>query len=177
MKVMKVMLSPVPFGVLTRRDDPATPEDERLHDQNSRDVGIAGNVRGWPILSLTSGIVVTAGPYQGYGNAVRIEGDITLTEDRVKLAREPWPKNWFVSQAPVSAGFWTGTARVRVLYGHADRVMVKKGQFVLDYEPIMAMGDSGVSNGIHVHVKMRLLHLPEPMCFVDPLPLFRYREI
>ena len=173
-----VMQLPLPFGALTRKDDPLTPEDERLHDQHSRDVGVVGNHQDWPVLSLFDGRVLTAGLYQGYGFAVRVEGVCYVSKKAVLKARAPWPVNdprlnlhghW--DTAPPE---FTFAINVRCLYGHANSLLVEQGEEVKLFQPLMGMGNTGQSQGNHLHCKLRLLDLPEPLCFVDPLPLFRW---
>jgi murein DD-endopeptidase MepM/ murein hydrolase activator NlpD len=168
------MLAPVPGGVLTRQDNPDTPEDERLHDGNARDCGVRGNVLGWPVTSLFEGKVVTADWYPkgakrgaGYGLAVRIEGRIRISKSRVLRARVAWPL--------VLDGVEDGELDVRVLYGHHHELWVQEGETVKALQPLGGMGNTGLSHGVHVHVNARLLQVPDlPACFVDPLPLFVY---
>jgi murein DD-endopeptidase MepM/ murein hydrolase activator NlpD len=175
---MKVMVTPLPHGVLTRHDDPATITDERLHDQNSRDVGVAGNVVNWPVLSLFSGTVVTADLFGGYGKVVRVEGEATVMISQIRTARVPWPLGLLFPDAPWQAWPDNGLIKLnfRVLYGHLNEVWVKVGDRVQLFQPLGGMGNTGKSQGAHLHVKARLLDLKEPQCFVDPLPLFRYFE-
>ncbi len=169
-----IMLAPIPRGVLTRRDDPNTPADERLHDGSSRDVGVAGNVQGWPILSLFAGKVITAGTYKGYGLTVRVEGFVLLTKTRILTARAPWPQairdHW--KRSPDDRVL---SLPMRVLYGHHHELWVREGDDVRVFQPLGGMGNTGLSQGNHLHCKARLLELQPPDCFVDPLPLFIYQ--
>lgn len=179
------MIAPVTNGVLTRRDDPATAIDERLHDQRSRDAGINGNAVNTPILSLFAGTVLTAADRNdGYGKAVRVEGTVTLSKARILTAHEPWPMTRLPQHSLSDHLSWVGlpddwllTLHVRALYAHANALYVKQGQIVSQFEPLMGMGNTGRSSGNHLHLKFRLLDLPEPICFVDPLPLFVWSEL
>lgn len=178
----RIMLAPIARGVFTRRDKPETPDvDESIHDQLSQDAGHVGNPEGYPVLSMFDGEVVTAGTYKGYGLAVRVEGVITVRREIAdKIARVPWP--W--QQLRHNAGGTSPEAPeapyvlpVRVLYGHHSELWVRQGQDVLTFQPLGGMGNTGLSRGVHLHVKMRLLDLPEPLCFVCPRPIFIYNEV
>jgi murein DD-endopeptidase MepM/ murein hydrolase activator NlpD len=168
-----IMLAPIPNGVLTRRDDPNTPEDERLHDGNSRDAGVVGNILNWPILSLFAGKVLTAGLYKGYGNTVRVEGYAKVSLNAVLRAKAPWPTQiqaLWLGRDPTTEIYLP----VRMLYGHLNQAWCSVGENVVRFQPLGGMGNTGQSRGVHLHAKLRLLELPEPECFVDPLPLFVY---
>lgn len=171
-----ILLAPVPGGVLTRRDDPSTPADERLHDQNSRDVGVNGNPLGWPVLSLFAGTVITAGTWFGYGLTVRVEGRPLLSKRDILRAQAPWPMEQWMRNQGRNWDQLEDDALIlvpmRVLYGHHENLWVRANQTIERFQPIGGMGHSGRSDGNHSHVKARILGLPEPICFVDPLPLF-----
>lgn len=66
------MILPVPGGVVTRRDDPQTPADERLHAGNAIDVGAR---LGDPVLALHGGRVVGVSCEAGYGQLVRLQNE------------------------------------------------------------------------------------------------------
>jgi murein DD-endopeptidase MepM/ murein hydrolase activator NlpD len=52
------------------------------------------------------------------------------------------------------------------LYGHLDKILVKRGQVVRQGEKIGTMGNSGRSTGPHLHFELRQYHR-----FLDPLKI------
>ncbi len=45
---------------------------------------------------------------------------------------------------------------VSTLYGHANKVLVTKGQHVIRGEKVALVGSTGVSNGPHLHFEVRV---------------------
>lgn len=58
---------------------------------------------------------------------------------------------------------------IYTLYGHADSIMVQRGQYVKKGEPIMFVGSTGNSTGPHLHFEVRIGG-PNYSNKKDPLP-------
>lgn len=86
-------------------------------------IDIAGPT-GTPIYALQEGVVVYSGKYKGYGNAVIIDCFF-----------------YNVSELP----------KIRIIYGHNQKNLVKKGSYVSRGQVIAKMGSTGRSTGPHLH--------------------------
>ena len=104
------------------RVDPITGAKGAFH--NGIDIGAP---KGTDILAAGDGVVIQAGWYGGYGNAVIINHGLD------KNGNELW-----------------------TLYGHASEVLVKKGQQVKKGDHIAEVGNTGRSTGNHLHFTVYL---------------------
>jgi murein DD-endopeptidase MepM/ murein hydrolase activator NlpD len=57
---------------------------------------------------------------------------------------------------------------ISTLYGHCDSALVKKGQYVRKGQPIALSGNSGLSNGPHLHYEIRRWNVA-----IDPTPYLK----
>ncbi|MDR1453563.1 MAG: M23 family metallopeptidase [Candidatus Margulisbacteria bacterium] len=57
---------------------------------------------------------------------------------------------------------------ISTLYGHCDSVLVQKGQYVRKGQPVALSGNSGLSNGPHLHYEIRRWNVA-----IDPTPYLK----
>ncbi|GBR73002.1 peptidase M23 [Candidatus Termititenax aidoneus] len=57
---------------------------------------------------------------------------------------------------------------ISTLYGHCDSVLVNKGQYVRKGQPVALSGNSGLSNGPHLHYEIRRWNVA-----IDPTPYLK----
>ncbi|MDR2428870.1 MAG: M23 family metallopeptidase [Candidatus Margulisbacteria bacterium] len=57
---------------------------------------------------------------------------------------------------------------ISTLYGHCDSALVKKGQYVRKGQPVALSGNSGLSNGPHLHYEIRRWNVA-----IDPTPYLK----
>lgn len=108
--------------------------DVRLHA--GIDIGAAAGV---PTLAADDGVVVLAGPQDGYGTAVAISHGAIDGRDAVTF------------------------------YAHQSEVLVSSGQRVARGQQIGKVGSTGNSTGPHLHFEVRLDGAPvDPLAWVSP---------